>query len=121
MSSMSSFRGGYAPRRGRGGWNKSSFSKPQKRGVEPDIVKNPLGELLETVSISDLKLESNVSNTQGAIFDLKYVASYNWRNDATPTILVPGKSSLNMFQVTQLMICRQASTVDAAEGGTSTQ
>ncbi|OAK97804.1 hypothetical protein IQ06DRAFT_227647 [Phaeosphaeriaceae sp. SRC1lsM3a] len=90
MSSMSSFRGGYAPRRGRGGWNKS-FSKPKNQGVKPDLVKNPLGELLETVSISDLGLGTTKTTTHGSISDLKYVASYNWRSDAVPTILVPGK------------------------------
>jgi hypothetical protein len=95
MSSMSSFRGGYAPRRGRGGWNNFS-SKPKKQGEKPDIVKNPLGELIETLSIADLKLRTNdAAVTQGTISDLKYVASYNWRNDTSPTILVPGRSSPN--------------------------
>ncbi|KAH7390935.1 hypothetical protein DE146DRAFT_147938 [Phaeosphaeria sp. MPI-PUGE-AT-0046c] len=91
MSSMSAFRGGYAPRRGRGrgGWKQSSFSRPKKRGVEPDLVKNPLGELLETVSIPRLQIVDPAAH--GSISDVKYIASYNWHTDAVPTILVPGK------------------------------
>lgn len=94
MSSMSSFRGGYAPRRGRGGWNNFS-SKPRKQGAKPDTVKNPLGGLIETLSVADLKLRTTDSITQGTISDLKYIASYNWRKDTSPTILVPGRPPPN--------------------------
>jgi hypothetical protein len=90
MSSMSSFRGGYAPRRGRGGWTKP-FVKPKKEIAKPDINKHPLGELLESLSISDLRVNRKAASKDETISNLRYVASYNWRGDASTTIIVPGK------------------------------
>lgn len=94
MSSMSSFRGGYAPRRGRGGgrggWSKP-FTKP-KEYTKPDIEANPLGDLLKTFHNSDIKVETHDSRTGSAISDLQYVASYNWLNGEDHVILVPGKA-----------------------------
>jgi hypothetical protein len=87
---MSSFRGGYAPRRGRGGWSKS-FVKPQRETVQLDTVKHPLGELLETLKIPGITLDSDATSKYKTISDLRYVASYNWRSDPSATIIVPGK------------------------------
>jgi hypothetical protein len=89
MSSMSSFRGGYTPRRGRGGWNKP-FTKPRKDVAKPDTDKNPLGELLKSISNSDLKLDGYSVHSKEPISDLRYIASYNWRSDSSATIIVPG-------------------------------
>jgi hypothetical protein len=90
MSSMSSHRGGYAPRRGRGGWSKP-FVKSQRETVQPDTVRRPLGELLETLKIPDLTLASDTNAKYKTISELRYVASYNWRSDSSTTIIVPGK------------------------------
>jgi hypothetical protein len=59
---------------------------------EPDTVRHPLGELLQTLYLSDIKPEPErfaAATTQ--ITDLKYVASYNWLDGKSPTIMVPGK------------------------------
>jgi len=87
---MSSFRGGYAPRRGRGGWTKP-YVKQKREYVKPDIDKHPLGELLKTINNSDLKSELSAAPMDSLISDVQYVTSYNWRNDGNATILVPGK------------------------------
>ncbi|KAH5416795.1 hypothetical protein HBI82_136560 [Parastagonospora nodorum] len=90
MSAMPSYRGGYAPRGSRGGWN-GSFSKSKKPFVKPDIEKNPLGQLLQTIKIADLKEGSITTLPGGSITDLCYIASYNWRSDTSAAILIPGK------------------------------
>jgi hypothetical protein len=87
---MSSHRGGYAPRRGRGGWSKP-FVKSQRETVQPDTIRRPLGELLETLKIPDLTLASDANAKYKTISELRYVASYNWRSDSSTTIIVPGK------------------------------
>ncbi|KAH8692474.1 hypothetical protein GQ44DRAFT_832853 [Phaeosphaeriaceae sp. PMI808] len=90
MSSMPSFRGGYAPRRGRGGWSKP-FVKPNREYTKPDIEKQPLGQLLRTIDKVNLKGNPAQPFGDTPISELRYVASYNWRNDNSTTILVPGK------------------------------
>ncbi|KAF2820346.1 hypothetical protein CC86DRAFT_305106 [Ophiobolus disseminans] len=94
MSSMSSFRGGYAPRRGRGGWSKTPFVKQKREHTKPDTNKHPLGELLKTIENSDLKSQPSALPADALTSDVRYVASYNWRNDVGATILVPGKPPL---------------------------
>ncbi|KAF2793546.1 hypothetical protein K505DRAFT_417731 [Melanomma pulvis-pyrius CBS 109.77] len=89
-------RGDYAPRGGRGrggrgyrggrGASSAKYTPPPK----PDIVKHPLGELLQTLQVSELDPETEKLSDAVKITDLKYVASYNWMNDKTPTIMVPG-------------------------------
>jgi hypothetical protein len=39
-----SFQSGYAPRRGRGGWNKSPFVKKKRKQLRPDAEKHPLDD-----------------------------------------------------------------------------
>jgi hypothetical protein len=90
MSSISSLRGGYAQRRGRGGGNKP-FTKSQREVVKPDTEKHPLGELLKSFSKADLKVDSNNAHKKESISGLRYIASYNWRSDSSTTIIVPGK------------------------------
>jgi hypothetical protein len=96
MSAMPSYRGGYAPRGGRGGWN-GSFSKSKKPFVKPDIKKNPLGQLLQTIKIADLKEGSITTLPGGSITDLRYIASYNWRSDTSAAILIPGRLFFDVF------------------------
>lgn len=89
--------GGYAPRGGRwgggrggrGGWKSSTvkYNPPP----EPDTARHPLGELLQTFYLSDIKPEPERFAATAQITDLKYVASYNWLDGKAPTIMVPGK------------------------------
>ncbi|KAF2853410.1 hypothetical protein T440DRAFT_389859 [Plenodomus tracheiphilus IPT5] len=87
LSSPSSSRGGFAPRRGRGGWNRPSAKKWEP--VKLDTDAHPLGELLQTVQGSDLKLVN--ASTDVSIDDCRYVASYNWLSDATTATIIAGR------------------------------
>ena len=58
--------------------------------MKPDIEKNPLGQLLQTIKTADLKDGSIATLPGGSITDVRYIASYNWRSDASAAILVPG-------------------------------
>lgn len=84
-------RGGYAPRRGRGGWSRP-FVKRQEP-VKPDLTKHPLGELLVSLQPSDLEPSQTDLLFPSCIEDCQYVTSYNWLAGKNTTILVPGKSS----------------------------
>jgi hypothetical protein len=93
---MSSMRGGYAPRGHRGG-RYTPFYKQKKEPEKPDIKRNPLGEHLKTLRNSDLEAEATKLATDTSISDLRYVASYNWRNDDSTAILVPGESVFSVL------------------------
>jgi len=82
-------RGGFAPRRGRGRGGARPFVK--RTVVKPDIVKHPLGQLLQTFKLSDLQSLTDRAVDSDTITNCEYVASYNWTDAKTPTILVPGK------------------------------
>ncbi|KAF2995558.1 hypothetical protein E8E13_003733 [Curvularia kusanoi] len=81
-------RGGFAPRRGRGGWSQP-FAKRQD--PKPDLQKHPLGDLILALQRSDLKpLQAHqVSPLQ--IQSCKYVTSYNWLANEISTVTVPGQ------------------------------
>jgi hypothetical protein len=84
-------RGGYAPRRGRGGLPRP-FVKRQE-SVKLDITKNPLGELLIQIKSSDLtSLPANLP-VPTTITDCHYVTSYNWLAGKDSAVLVPGESA----------------------------
>ncbi|KAF2677523.1 hypothetical protein K458DRAFT_446863 [Lentithecium fluviatile CBS 122367] len=84
-------RGSFAPRRGRGG-SQHGFTK--RNEVTLDLVKHPLGELLTSFSNSDLQPKLSTLTDAASIKDCQYVASYNWVDADTPTIMVPGKPPL---------------------------
>ncbi|KAF1943539.1 hypothetical protein EJ02DRAFT_433108 [Clathrospora elynae] len=93
MSFTSSYpgssRGGYARRRGRDG-----LARPFAQGreqVKPDIEKHTLGHLLKTFRSADLNAERDDLAHGTTISDCQYIASYNWSNEKTRTIIVPGK------------------------------
>lgn len=83
-------RGGLAPRRGRGHDGRVPFNRPREQ-VKPDIKKNPLGDLLKTILAPRLVVEAKDAALASEITDCQYVSSYDWLNDQTPTILIPGK------------------------------
>jgi hypothetical protein len=114
MSSMPSLRGGFAPRRGQGGWKKPFF-KSKREYVKPDTSKNPLGQLLKTLSSSDLRVEGTESYIDTPISDVQYVASYNWRGGGSNTILVPGMLIDMCVPEIMLMSLRQAPAVDTSQ------
>ena len=55
---------------------------------EPDPTPNweCQGELLATISMD----ETTISQAPSTISEVEYIASYNWLDQKTPTILVPG-------------------------------
>ncbi|KAJ4343626.1 hypothetical protein N0V95_006634 [Ascochyta clinopodiicola] len=99
MTNLSSGRGGYAPRRGRGGSSRP-FAKRQDP-VIPDLSKHPLGELLVSLRTSNLD-PSHTPLSLSRIEHCQYVTSYNWLADHS-AILVPGQPP----QWTPLKIARR--------------
>lgn len=83
-------RGGYAPRRGRGGWSRPLTKRQEP--VKPDLIKHPLGELLVSLRPADLEPPQDALPTPPLIKDCQYVTSYNWLAGKDTTILIPGKS-----------------------------
>lgn len=94
MSVPNYSRGGFAPRRGRGG--NRSFTK-QREPPKLDIRKHPLGELLQTFRNADLEVPNLIVPDESFISDCQYVASYNWLDDELPTIIVPGKCFVSLY------------------------
>jgi len=86
-------RRGWAPRSGfaRGEGRGGRYADPGKRDnmPRPDLSQHPLGELMTTITMSDLLAEEK--KTTAKITDCQYVASYNWLSKAMPTILIPGQ------------------------------
>ena len=58
--------------------------------MKPDIERHPLGDIVKIFRSSDLIVGGNYSTDVPEISGCKYVASYNWLNSKTPTIVVPG-------------------------------
>lgn len=110
-------RGGSAPRR-RGGRGGKNFPH-KKEQIKPDIVKNPLGKLKETIHASDSTLLVKDLSRTATITDCRYLASYNWLNRSAPTIAVPGKSKLAQFWVRVLTAIRQTPSMDTSEQPTT--
>ena len=82
-------RGGFAPRRGRGG--RGSYFTKSREPIKLDTKKHPLGELLRVIRDTDLESENSTSPHDVTITGCQYIASYNWLSDKKPTIIMPGK------------------------------
>ncbi|KAL5398075.1 hypothetical protein PMIN02_001770 [Paraphaeosphaeria minitans] len=78
--------------RGRGG----AQHVVKRTVVKPDIVKHPLGQLLQIFRLSDLQPPEENAGEVNKITNCEYVASYSWTNSESPTILVPGRPPLWM-------------------------
>lgn len=50
----------------------------------------PMGDLLGTITLTELQSSVRFEDTTLTIIDCEYVASYNWLNGQKTTILVPG-------------------------------
>jgi hypothetical protein len=85
---MSFHRGSYRGfDRGRGSWHDSaSLSRPSHRAEPPPNLK-PLGPTIDSIKIKTLLTEDDAPTIKG----VEYVASYNWTDDKSPVILVPGE------------------------------
>ncbi|EUC41435.1 hypothetical protein COCMIDRAFT_8863 [Bipolaris oryzae ATCC 44560] len=86
-----SSRGGFAPRRGQGQGGRYPYFNKVREQPKPDFTKRPLGDLFHTISASDLDVGANTTSHSTEISGCEYVASYNWTNETSPTIVVPGK------------------------------
>ena len=86
-------RGGFAPHRGRGRGRGRGYGAPRPRTVvKPDLVRNPLGELLQFFNVEELDgTFYSAPAGEGSITKCEHVASYSWTHDENPTIMVPGK------------------------------
>ena len=56
-----------------------------------------MGDLLEKIAFSDVQSSTRSEDVVPTIKDCKYIASYNWLNRNTPTIVVPGRPSTPTF------------------------
>ncbi|KAF2112086.1 hypothetical protein BDV96DRAFT_498594 [Lophiotrema nucula] len=86
-SSYSSRGGGFSSRGKSSNWG-SHRKRNDQEG--PDISKHPLGQLLRTISPSDLNLDADQEHSI-SISNSEYVASYNWVNEESSTITIPGR------------------------------
>lgn len=74
---------------------RKTYPNTEDRPVKQDV--ETTGRILRTIRCDDLDLESLAK-----IKDCEYVASYNWLDRETPTILVPGKLKYNLFHYFRL-------------------
>ncbi|KAF2649461.1 hypothetical protein K491DRAFT_610725 [Lophiostoma macrostomum CBS 122681] len=86
MSFNSGFRRG-----GRGGFARARPFSSAKQSMKPDTQKHPLGPLLHTFLQKDIGNFSPDDLSATNIANCELVASYNWLDEKSPTILVPGK------------------------------
>ncbi len=57
----------------------------------------PMGDLLGTITLTELQSSVRFKDATLTITDCQYVASYNWLNRQKATILVPGQYAKEMF------------------------
>jgi hypothetical protein len=105
--------GGFSGRGERGERGGRGRARKWQEQPKPDLLKHPLGELLTTIANTDLEEEGG-TETAATVTGCKYVSSYNWLNETTPTILVPG-THLEPPCLTQTNPRRKTATVDSAE------
>lgn len=78
-------RGARGSRRARGGLRGSLHASTPQR---PPRENEPFGPRIDSFSVKTLLIEEESPEIE----DVKYVGSYNWLNDSSPVILVPGRS-----------------------------
>ena len=62
----------------------------------------PMGDLLGTITLTELQASVRFKDTTLTITDCQYVRSYNWLNGQNATILVPGQYAREMFKAKPL-------------------
>lgn len=73
----------FVNRRGGGGGGFSS-----KNHTSPQSSLKPLGPAIDSINIDTLLIEEQAPKVE----NVQYVSSYNWLDDKSPIILVPGQS-----------------------------
>lgn len=63
--------------------------------ASPSAPPKPLGPTVDSISYRTLLL---VEEAAPRIKDAEYVASYNWLDGKSPTILVPGQKAHSLYQ-----------------------
>ena len=58
----------------------------------------PMGDLLGTITLTEIQSSARFKDTTLTITDCQYVASYNWLNGQKAIILVPGQYAKDMFK-----------------------
>ena len=91
-SSLPNIRAGYAPRGGRGGRGGWKGAPQRQVPPQPDIVKNPLGNVVVEITTKALTASEDTLSTTAAITECEYVATYNWMNESVSTIMTPGEN-----------------------------
>lgn len=85
-------RGARGSRRARGGWQGSSHASASTPQQLPRA-NEAFGPRIDSFKAKHLLIEEESPEIE----DVKYVGSYNWLNDSSPTILVPGQFLLFSF------------------------
>lgn len=87
-----SFQDNWRSARGRGG-GRGGGAPPwrQKFVPTPRPPSPPLGNLLDEISVDNLYGPSYLDEAYLKITDAEYVASFNWVESGTPSIVVPGE------------------------------
>ena len=76
--------------RGQASWRRGTYGGRTDQKAEPSM-KAPVGELLRTITLSEVQLSLQFQDVVPIIEDCEYVSSYNWLNQKQQTILVPGR------------------------------
>lgn len=65
--------------------------------IHDSLEGQPMGDLLETITLTELQSSVRFKDLTPTITDCQYVASYNWLNGGKANILVPGQYSKEAF------------------------
>ena len=76
--------------RGSGKNWRSSARGGRSAPTHDSLEGQPMGDLLGTITLTELQSSVRSKDAALAITDCQYVASYNWLNRQNATILVPG-------------------------------
>ena len=77
-----------------------------------------MGDLLGTITLTELQSSVRFKNTTLTITDCQYVASYNWLNGQKAIILVPCQYAKEMFEArpSLLISSRRTTSLESAKG-----
>lgn len=84
-------------RRGRGGYFHKKFpqnrSTEASRALEPSFPPPPLGSLVQTIRHGEA---TSTDRKDAVISGVEVVASFNWMQRDSPTVIMPGKMIIHM-------------------------
>jgi len=81
------------------------------------IEGQPMGDLLGTITLTEIQSSVRFKDTTLTITDCQYIASYNWLDRQKATILVPGQYVKDIFKVRtpQLILSRCTPCLESAK------